>query len=355
MGFSSLSAPLVEAAMDKVTPDGIGLNADTAAQMYAALLLLGHSPGAVPDCYISSFLGMLSSHLRGCIKASSLSLSSVVSLCYAMLLVPPGTGRTNDPFNEHPIEAILLLERCVQEPSAMSEEDRLLLPIICQALEMLPWNRAAVQSAQRLRLLTTASLPMQSDLPAPFFISAIGHLVPLLGSAVCWELQPWLLSSPSAEEASSPASSGQRSHQRASCVHRASYQGAFVAQEIRMALEEISAVLSARQIDHSLVLGFEAEAFVAVQRASLLGSSAALLDAKDVAVLWGSPVHYISDSSTEAAVPRLSPAARFQVSVLRALRGFEVVVVPHWQWPWDASPTAKVNRLVELLEEAPGR
>jgi len=164
--------------MDKVTPEGSGLNADTAAQMYAALLLLGHSPGSVPDSYVSSFLGMLSSHLRDCIKASSLSLRSVVSLCYAMLLVPPGIGRNNDPFNEHPIEALVLLERCVQEASAMSGEDRLLLQIICQALEMLPWNRAALQSAHRLRLLETANLPMQSNVPVPLFMTAIGHLVP---------------------------------------------------------------------------------------------------------------------------------------------------------------------------------
>jgi len=237
----------------------------------------------------------------------------------------------------------------------MSEEERILLQIICQALEMLPWNRAASQSAHRLRPLAAASLPMQSNIPAPFFMSAIGHLVPLLGSAMCWEVQPWLPSFPSAEEATSPAASALRSNQSVSYIHAASGHGAFVAHEIHEALEEISAALSARQIDHSLAIGVEAEAHVVVQRALLLGPSAALHGAKDVAVLWGSSVHYVSDNSAESDVRRLSPAARFQVSLLRAVRGFEVVVVPHWRWPWDASPTDKVNRLVELLEEAPGR
>merc|ERR1711874_273506 len=58
---------------------------------------------------------------------------------------------------------------------------------------------------------------------------------------------------------------------------------------------------------------------------------------KDIALIWGSTVHYIcsgdSDSRTTAHVqPRLSPSAKFQAALLQDMLDVEVVIVPHWWW-----------------------
>merc|ERR1712217_686984 len=128
-------------------------------------------------------------------------------------------------------------------------------------------------------------------------------------------------------------------------------QGIFVAREIHDALEEMSAALTFRDIEHRLVLDAETEAHISIRR-NALSDLAGLPDVdasfREIAILWGSTVHYVSDNESNAEA-RLSPAAQFRMASLQEERNTEVVVVPHWWWPHCASLEEKGGALLRLL------
>jgi len=79
-------------------------------------------------------------------------------------------------------------------------------------------------------------------------------------------------------------------------------------------------------------------------------------DAEEVALLWGSPLHYLdAEAGTPKAARELrpSPATRLQVAVLRADCGVEVVIVPHWWWPRTLPLEKRGKALVEFLVSSP--
>jgi len=349
LSFSGLSAALAEAAAAKVAPESPGLPADAAAQMYSALLLLGHSAAAEPGCErVQGLLGELAARLRECGSAGQLSPAVCASLCYASLLAPPAKSTTASPQPRHPLDASDLLERCVAEARALSAEDRLVLRLVSQALKLLPWNRRALESTRRLEPLTAATLATgQGDPPAPYLLSALAHLAPHAGLGP-WpgrEAQPCTAVAPSDE-----------------VTDAGGFHGIFLAREIQDALQDISSVLSAQQIQHDLVLDLKTEAHIAIPRAALPPPAAPAPAGPgprqgEVAVLWGSAVHYIHglESDGDAQVePQLSPAARFQVSLLQELRNMDVVVVPYWRWPRSESTQARAQVLARLVWEPMG-
>lgn len=109
LSFSGSSAPLAEAAVAKMEIEGASSSSDVAAQLYSALLLLGHSMYHRDGDEVHSLLKSLAFQLRGCDVGSTLSRTSCINLCYATLLTPPVNG------GEHPVAAAALIERCLSE------------------------------------------------------------------------------------------------------------------------------------------------------------------------------------------------------------------------------------------------
>ncbi len=70
-----------------------------------------------------------------------------------------------------------------------------------------------------------------------------------------------------------------------------------------------------------------------------------------MALLWGSSVHYVSgrEDRADQAQPRLTLSAKFQVALMQATRGLEVVIVPHWWWPSVDSVEGAGYRLARVL------
>lgn len=393
LSFSGASASLAEAAMAKLVLDGAVCPPDAAAQMYSALLLLGHTYDDGEGDKVRSFLKELTSRLREGDVAGSLSFTACANLCYAVMLSPPVDGRSASCV-KHPVDALALAKRCFgsMQKQPLLAEGNLLLSQIWRALQLLPWNGRALASAARLEAL--ASLESAADLPdppAPYFLAAAGQLAPhpceaegglgdrgsrasSIHQALKSPLQnPSLPTAAAYEDSySDPGSAVQGADSRSLSGGSSSSscravvkllptrpQGIFVAYEIRDALQELSSALRACDIAHSLVLDADAEAHISMQRSALepfvlAHRSGVDMQGKEIAVLWGSTVHYVSGDESHAE-RRLSPAARFQVASLEATRMANVVVVPYWWWPRSGSLGERGGALVRLLWEESAR
>mmetsp|Transcript_92037 Transcript_92037/g.152465 ORF Transcript_92037/g.152465 Transcript_92037/m.152465 type:complete len:492 (-) Transcript_92037:43-1518(-) len=379
LSFSGSSAPLAEAAIAKMELEGIASSSDVAAQLYSALLLLGHSMDHRDGDEVHALLKSLALQLRGCDVGSSLSRTSCINLCYATLLTPPVNGS-----GEHPVAATALIERCLSESTALLPEERLMLRVVLRALELLPWNRWAMLSAAAfdaelscaaadevdgsfggipasLRATMPESFP--SSLPTPYALTALSHMAPLSEPAA--PVVPTNTVLATSLETDVRQSRAQPAPPVGGVVAAAMaaqkrWQGIFVAQEISTGLQEMAAALSAVGIENRLVLDRETEVHVAVPEWAVVeacrasGSSArgAGEDAgREIGVLWGSTLHYITDVEASSEPPRLSPAAKFQVALLRATRDIEVIMVPHWWWPSCHSVEGKGHRLAKFLAD----
>merc|ERR1719422_1561228 len=100
------------------------------------------------------------------------------------MVAPPAHGGGSARPSRHPVDALVLAERCVStmqlQPSFI--EGQMLLPQISRALRMLPWNRRALTSAQRLKVAVT-----EGDAA---LLSACSHLAPHLDEAASVESLP---------------------------------------------------------------------------------------------------------------------------------------------------------------------
>merc|ERR1712014_64237 len=66
--------------------------------------------------------------------------------------------------------------------------------------------------------------------------------------------------------------------------------------------------------------------------APAVAASASAQQDDDIAVLWGSSLHFVCSKSSDGLVPRLSPVAQLVLATLQAERSIEAVLVPHWWW-----------------------
>lgn len=354
LSFACGSATLVEAASAKADADAAPLHADVAAQMYSALLLLGQSEDDRDADVVHCFLGNLARQLRHRDVLSTLSLSSCVNLCYAMLLAPPA-GRCGDArqtcTGEHPVKVSALVERCICEAKALSKEERLLLQLSSRALELLPWNRCALRYAEQVSALPQAAAGLGphegGGTPTRFFAAMTGHTAPHLGE----DEDRWLQRSSWPDHvAVTQGDFGAR------------WRGVFVAREVCDGLAEVASALTSCGVGHRLVLdpGNVEEPHICVDAKAVFeaigrppGVAASRVDAEgvpwEIAVLWGSTLHYTSGPEKMASArPRMSPAAKFHMTLLQA-RVAEVVVIPHWWWP-GRSVSSEEDRGRALLE-----
>jgi hypothetical protein len=138
----------------------------------------------------------------------------------------------------------------------------------------------------------------------------------------------------------------------------------FVANEIYAALEELSQALSRAGFENRVVADSETEAHVFLPRCAAAVSSSSVVEAslpqeasstspsldRDIALMWGSTVHYAWGGEAGAEVqPQLSPSAKFQAALLKALRDVEVVIVPHWWWLRGAHNEDRGRRLMRFI------
>lgn len=349
LSFVGHSESLAEAAAAKLEAEADGAAAcpaEVVAQMYASLLLLGHSSSRpqrskqLPGGALPGLLQELARRLSSDSSCESLSSATRVSLCYAMLLAPPARGG-----DRHPVATAGLIEKCLAEVGTLAAEERLLLRQILRVPELVPWNRQALKNADSSAALTSEDLEADAcGLPVSFFCTAWNHLAPVvpatraLAPAVAADGESALT-----YEGRAPAVQGPRAR-----------GGVFVAQEIRRGLQDISAALTAAGIQNHLIADSEMEAHVLVSESAVRSHAAASQDTdeRQIALLWGSSVHYASGLETteaEDAQPRLSLSAKFQVALLQAVRGVEVVVVPHWWWQQRGGAESSGRHLASLL------
>jgi len=359
LSFSGHSESLAEAVAAKLGNDAQSAAAcpdEVVAKMYAALLLLGHSlPRSAPTVGYGSCLPVLLSDLALRLSATgackTLSPATRISLCYAMMIAPPVRGH-----DHHPVLTALLLEQCLAEAEMLTTEERCLLRQVLRAQELVPWNRQAPKFVEPpgLDLETECSEPL-----APFFHAALHHLAPMVPSL--------------GEAAPTAATEGESvlgGEGPVSSLPASRWRGIFVAHEVRRGLEEMSEALAAVGIENRLVTDSRMEAHVllpvsAVRSTQAVASAAAMDPGRsEIALMWGSSVHYTSGSQAEIlagaeeAQPRLSLSTKFQVALLQAVAGVEVAIVPHWWWQSCDGIEGSGQRLVALLansSELPAR
>jgi len=294
--------------------------------MGAALLLLDrsspcqytHRPPPGLGAALPGLLHDLSDHLSSNTFCRELSAATCVSLSYAILLTPPLQG-----CDHHPVVPAVLVERAIAQAVTLSTEERLLLRQVLRVLELSPWNRCALKLAGSIVALGDPIAEANSCAPpAAFSHTANCHLVPALPVPT---IAPSTLDCESAamNEGPVPGLQGQK------------WQGIFVAHEIYRALEGMSSALSAVGMENRIVADSEAEAHILIPAHAVqcLVSRASSSSERDVALLWGSSVHYISGSKEigkKGAEPQLTPSARFQVAWLHTMGGVEVIIVPNW-------------------------
>jgi len=328
---------------------------DAAAQMYSALLLLGLSGDVPASDTVTSLLKVLCLQLRT--SSEKLSLTSCINLCYAMLVAPPTSA-------DHPVDAFNLLNRCISSSHTFSKAERTLLLFIHGALELLPWNRCAVEGMGKLKPIMYTSVDDEcAGLPAACYVAAASHLAPHVEEREPAFLQNDTSSRVGVESAaigspsssSSISSTGKRSDDEIDNWKFQSvskWQGTFVASEIHEALCDLSSALDSCGIRHILAMDDGIEPHVSAQHCEILrraGYSDKKTD-RTIAFMWGSSVHYIGNSECIAEL-HLSPTARFQVALLQQKRCVQVVVVPHWWWPRNASCEQKCEALVGLVAD----
>lgn len=395
LSFMGHSESLAEAAAAKLEDEAEGksaCSAEVAGQMYAALLLLGHSlpqhaplanglptstllaeppglplptladwgvppglslptvaapPGLTlpsPVADSSALPGLLNDLARRLSSSAyeTLSPATRLSLCYAMLLAPPVQLPCSSDdimyIPSHPFATPDLVQRSLAEAETLAAGERHMLRQILQAQELVPWNRHAGQSSS-----TTAALALEletdsSGPPAPFFRSAWNHLAPLVPNLV--DITP------------TPAVEG---NEPSPALRGSMWRGIFVAQEIHRALEEMSLALSAVGVENQLVTNSDTEVHLLLPELAVhsrIADSRVGAGARKIALLWGSSVHYVAgadENPPEEAIPRLSLSAKFQVTLLRAAADAEVVVVPHWWWRNSDGMQASGHRLAAFL------
>jgi len=128
-------------------------------------------------------------------------------------------------------------------------------------------------------------------------------------------------------------------------------QGVYAAQEMRDALAELSQVLAAHSVEHALVTDLGREAHILIEREALAGGQPNGRPlGRDVALLWGSSLHYVAFDESSADL-RLSLSAQFQVALLRSVRDIDLVIIPYWWWPAHATQQEKGGALLRLLTE----
>lgn len=420
LSFAGASVPLVAAATQASPKGGAGtaaLPGDLAAQMYSALLLLGHSlpscsssavgaaarvqggaaVGSSGDAVVRGFLHSLAETLRTCGAPDALSLNACVNLCFACLVAPPALGEGTA---RHPFDASALVARCTSEQLALSVEERLLLRHTLAALDLLPWDRYALRGASRLAALFEHDFADSNAPPdggrqlSPYLFAMMGHLAPqpprhIPRQGASAGTGHAIASASGGCPSSSSISSSNAQHQPGQQLEAAErLQGACAGFELREALYDMSCALHACGVDHSLRLpdpfskGLPGPgAHIVVQRRSLLKAAGRpqeeLLESAahdELAVLWGSSLHYVSTDLTALApappvavpqhAPRLSPAAQLQLATLRASSegsvgagrmppcsagAFTAIVVPHWWWPRSLEPQARGAALARFL------
>eukprot|EP00933_Yihiella_yeosuensis_P061841 TRINITY_DN646_c0_g3_i6.p1 TRINITY_DN646_c0_g3~~TRINITY_DN646_c0_g3_i6.p1 ORF type:complete len:673 (-),score=113.62 TRINITY_DN646_c0_g3_i6:190-2106(-) len=335
LSFTGASAALAEAARAKVAAEGSAASsADVVAQMYSALLLMGVS-SARPSSIVTSnvdeaqeLLKELHEYLRNQNSLLALSPAVCVDLCYASLLAPPldGIGR-------HPVDTPQLLQRCAQDSKALTTQGRKLLGLVVKALELLPWNSAAILSAQHVGKV--ALQPCTQDLDSSSANSATGSQPPAAClAAAAAHLAPHHHVSDIFERSTS---GDERTSFRA---------GIFLAVEIEEALSKMGRAFRASDIEHQVVLHDVPEAHIFVPESSKVPG-------KDVVLMWGSSVHFAADLEVqpdERFWP-LTPGAQFQKVSLQAKYGSsaEVVVLPYWLLPDMA--TLSGESLLDIIAE----
>jgi len=222
-----------------------------------------------------------------------------------------------------------LLERLESQASAFTVEEKLLLQQICQSLELLPWNRKALQSACRLEELVD-EVQVDSghaDLPLAFFSSVSGMLTPHPPS---WS-HTWI----------NEGNGNSNEMQEEGTSHFA--RGVHAAAEIREGLADVSNTLHMHDVQHRLVLD---NLIVGAYIHSQFGD-----DEVPIRFLWGSSVHYAEIPGSNKT--RLLPAARFQVTALQAESDARVIVIPHWSWPTGGDGESKARCLLNLAQQSP--
>lgn len=336
LSFVGHSKILAQAVSDKLDAEAFSTSsypAELVAQMYAALLLLGHSSvqpsQQLGDSNVSGLLKILAQQLSSHGTSESLSTATKVSLCYAILLAPPMRNG-----GSHPFEIAAMRDSCMAEASTLALEERTLLRQIIHASELMPWNRCTHASTDGEALLAESN-----NLKA----ETKGYLLPY-SQAASIHLTP--LASPIA------ISDGETStgNDALQCRRQPSWQGIFVAHEIQRGLQEISQALASVNIESQLVSDCDTEPHILLpERAVRLDvSTSAAGGGRDIALIWGSSVHYMSGFDDEAE-PTLSPSAKFQVALLQALKEVEVVVVPYWWWQNIDGTEGSGHRLATLL------
>lgn len=400
LSFAGATLPLVEAAGNASPPGGAGaaeIPTDVAAQMYSALLLLGHSGpstslsvSGAETCgeasAVKTFLGRLASLLRKCGAPEALSVNACSNLYFACLVAPPVS---QDGSMGHPFDCSALLARCTGEPQALSVEDRFLLQHSLSALELQPWDRCALRGAAQLAALPGPRLPDATLHMAPYFFAGIGHLAPHQSKHFLHHFAG------AGASDSGIAPSGKARETQSWQAESLRLQGVFAAYELRESLGDLSSALSACGVEHALKLPAPVARFsgpvahIAVSRCALLRAAGHPLEdpasaqvPSDLAVLWGSSLHYVStnltalapnpDFTVPAPAPRLSPAAQLQMATVQQLQAHcedegdggaasagdsdgegvstcAAVVVPHWWWPRAAAPEEKGIALVRFL------
>merc|ERR1712232_1304725 len=116
----------------------------------------------------------------------------------------------------------------------------------------------------------------------------------------------------------------------------------------------MSASLSAVGVENWVVTNSQAEAHILIPADSVrpLLSKASPLSERDIALLWGSSIHYTSGSEHTNNVhskPQLTPSAKFQVAWLRTMSDVEVVIVPNWWWQPCDGVEVSGQRLVAFI------
>jgi hypothetical protein len=258
-----------------------------------------------------------------------------LDLCHASLLAPPPEDEV-----AHPVKLYDLLERLESQASTFSQEEKLLLNQMSQSMELLPWNRKALQFALRLEDLAgeVESDSGHADLPPAFFSAVLGVLTPHPPS---WS-HTW------AHEGNANGHDLQSEAFGANPPHQAHVKSQFLcgvhaAAEVRDGLEDVSAVLRMHDVEHTLVLdNLTAGAFIH----SKFGE-----DQVPTRFVWGSSVHYAEGPSAAVNRPRLVPAARFQVAALQAESDAKVIVVPHFSWPKVGDRVLKARSLLDMAKQ----
>eukprot|EP00405_Crypthecodinium_cohnii_P045346 CAMPEP_0206585962 /NCGR_PEP_ID=MMETSP0325_2-20121206/36733_1 /ASSEMBLY_ACC=CAM_ASM_000347 /TAXON_ID=2866 /ORGANISM="Crypthecodinium cohnii, Strain Seligo" /LENGTH=940 /DNA_ID=CAMNT_0054093617 /DNA_START=20 /DNA_END=2842 /DNA_ORIENTATION=+ len=351
LSFSAPSEQLAEAVLTRVTAQRIHCSDETAAQMFSALALLGHlDPVRSGEAgFAKQLLAQLSLQLGSNMTDSTLTLMSHINLCYAALLAPPGAS---------PLDAFALSKgvaarlRDSSSSSEVSVEGRALLGAVLQALRLMPWNHPAHHTE---RALVEGLRP--GTRPTAYGATSACHLAPCLPPQAWSSSVSWTNSqcsdddSSSWEEASTatPSDSLSLSSDMQATAFDTRCNGIFATEEVESAMSELQALLVDRDIDSELITDGEHQVHIAIKASSITGRESDS-DKRDVALIWGSSLHYISADDSTLNM-RLSPSAEFQIAMLRATKNLDVVVIPHWWWPVHASKEGKTQAMMRLLTE----